>query len=49
MAQAILRSVVEFKHEPWPKVSESAKDLIRNMLNPDVTQRFTAQEVLGMV
>lgn len=47
VAQAIIRSVVDFKRDPWPKVSDSAKDLVRKMLNPDPKKRLTAQEVLG--
>lgn len=46
VAQAIIRSVVDFKRDPWPKVSDSAKDLVRKMLNPIPGQRLTAQEVL---
>ncbi|XP_047318204.1 calcium-dependent protein kinase 32-like [Impatiens glandulifera] len=46
VAQAIIRSVVDFKREPWPKVSEGAKDLVRKMLDPDPTRRLTAHDVL---
>ncbi|KAJ7959766.1 putative Calcium-dependent protein kinase [Quillaja saponaria] len=46
VAQAIIRSVIDFKRDPWPKVSENAKDLVKKMLNPDPKQRLTAQEVL---
>lgn len=49
IAQAIIRSVIDFKREPWPKVSDNAKDLVRRMLDPDPTKRLTAQEVLGTV
>lgn len=47
VAQAIIHSVVDFKRDPWPKVSDSAKDLIKKMLDPDPKRRLTAQEVLG--
>ncbi|MBA0756519.1 hypothetical protein Gogos_020172 [Gossypium gossypioides] len=47
VAQAIIRSVIDFKRDPWPKVSDNAKDLVKKMLNPDPKQRLTAQEVLG--
>lgn len=47
VAQAIIRSVIDFKRDPWPKVSENAKDLVRRMLDPDPKRRLTAQEVLG--
>ncbi|KAK4492389.1 hypothetical protein RD792_003194 [Penstemon davidsonii] len=46
VAQAIIRSVVDFKRDPWPKVSENAKDLIKKMLDPDPRRRLTAQQVL---
>ncbi|XP_062165948.1 calcium-dependent protein kinase 7-like [Alnus glutinosa] len=46
VAQAIIRSVVDFRRDPWPKVSDNAKDLVKKMLHPDPKQRLTAQEVL---
>lgn len=46
VAQAILRGMIDFKRDPWPKVSEKAKDLIRKMLEPDPKRRFTAEKVL---
>ncbi|KAH7512471.1 calcium-dependent protein kinase 32 [Ziziphus jujuba] len=46
VAQAIIRSVVDFKRDPWPKVSDNAKDLVKKMLDPDPKRRLTAQEVL---
>lgn len=47
VAQAIIRSVIDFKRDPWPKVSDNAKDLVKKMLNPDPSKRLTAQQVLG--
>jgi hypothetical protein len=47
VAQAIIRSVIDFKRDPWPRVSDNAKDLVRGMLNPDPKLRLTAQQVLG--
>lgn len=49
IAQAIIRSVVDFKRDPWPKVSANAKDLVKKMLDPDPKKRLSAQEVLGDV
>lgn len=49
VAQAIIRSVVDFKRDPWPKVSDNAKDLVKKMLDPDPKRRLTAQQVLGMI
>ncbi|XP_073269864.1 calcium-dependent protein kinase 8-like [Primulina huaijiensis] len=46
VAQAIIRSVVDFKRDPWPKVSDNAKDLVKKMLDPDPSRRYTAQQVL---
>ncbi|CAL0326643.1 unnamed protein product [Lupinus luteus] len=46
VAQAIIRSVVDFKRDPWPKVSDNAKDLVKKMLDPDPKRRLTAHEVL---
>ncbi|KAK8958635.1 Calcium-dependent protein kinase 8 [Platanthera guangdongensis] len=46
VAQAIIRSVIDFKRDPWPKVSESAKDLVKKMLDPNPKRRLTAQDVL---
>ncbi|KAF7075588.1 hypothetical protein CFC21_080352 [Triticum aestivum] len=46
VAQAIIRSVVDFKRDPWPRVSEPAKDLVRRMLDPNPIARLTAAQVL---
>lgn len=47
VALAILRGVIDFKREPWPQISESAKSLVRQMLEQDPKKRLTAQQVLG--
>lgn len=47
VALAILRGVIDFKREPWPQISESAKSLVRMMLEQDPKKRPTAQQVLG--
>ncbi|KAH6779173.1 calcium-dependent protein kinase 32 [Perilla frutescens var. hirtella] len=46
VAQAIIRSAVDFKRDHWPKVSDRAKDFVKKMLNPDPKLWLTAQEVL---
>ncbi|XP_040380311.1 uncharacterized protein LOC102718271 [Oryza brachyantha] len=46
VAQAILRGNIDFKREPWPNVSDNAKDLVRQMLQPDPKLRLTAKQVL---
>ncbi|RRT67723.1 hypothetical protein B296_00021800 [Ensete ventricosum] len=38
----------DFESEPWPGISDSAKDLIRNMLNRDPRKRFTAHQLKKM-
>ncbi|KAK4372595.1 hypothetical protein RND71_007979 [Anisodus tanguticus] len=48
VAQAIISSVVDFRRDPWPKVSDNAKDLVKKMLNPDPSKRLTAQQVLDI-
>ncbi|KAK6943484.1 Protein kinase domain [Dillenia turbinata] len=47
VAQAILRGIIDFKCEPWPNISESAKSLVRQMLEPDPKLRLTAKQVIG--
>jgi calcium-dependent protein kinase len=44
-----VRSFIDFKREPWTKVSDNAKDLVKKMLDPDAKRRLTAQEVLGNI
>ncbi|KAK2414691.1 Calcium-dependent protein kinase 13 [Trifolium repens] len=46
VAQAILRGLIDFKREPWPSISESAKSLVKQMLEPDPKLRLTAKQVL---
>ncbi|KAJ6764038.1 SERINE/THREONINE-PROTEIN KINASE [Salix purpurea] len=42
----ILQGQLDLESDPWPNISESAKDLIRKMLERDPRQRITAHEVL---
>ncbi|XP_052199839.1 calcium-dependent protein kinase 26-like [Diospyros lotus] len=42
----ILRADLDFSSDPWPSISESAKDLIRKILVRDPQKRLTAHEVL---
>ncbi|CAD6253770.1 unnamed protein product [Miscanthus lutarioriparius] len=44
----ILRGKLDFESEPWPSISDSAKDLVRNMLTRDPKKRFSAHEVLSL-
>ncbi|KAG0592895.1 hypothetical protein KC19_1G288500 [Ceratodon purpureus] len=43
---AVMRGHIDFKNDPWPKISNGAKDLVKKMLNPNVRERLTAQQVL---
>lgn len=49
VAEAIIRSKVDFRRDPWPIVSDNAKDLVKKMLEPNPKRRLTAQEVLGEI
>ncbi|OMO51806.1 hypothetical protein CCACVL1_29580 [Corchorus capsularis] len=42
----ILHGKVDFVSEPWPSISDSAKDLIQKMLERDPRQRIHAHEIL---
>ncbi|CAI0426993.1 unnamed protein product [Linum tenue] len=43
---AVLKGHIDFDSDPWPLISESAKDLIRRMLSSHPKERLTAHEVL---
>jgi len=49
VAQAILRGLIDFKRDPWPNISEGAKSLVKQMLEPDPKLRLTAKQVLGIL
>lgn len=44
--EQVLHGDLDFDSEPWPGISESAKDLVRKMLIRDPRRRLTAHEVL---
>ncbi|KAI3512028.1 hypothetical protein L1887_19191 [Cichorium endivia] len=44
--EQVLKGDLDFNSEPWPSISESAKDLVRRMLVRDPKRRLTAPEVL---
>lgn len=46
---AVLKGHIDFDSDPWPLISESAKDLIRKMLCMRPSERLTAHEVLCML
>ncbi|KAB1993894.1 hypothetical protein ES319_D13G063500v1 [Gossypium barbadense] len=43
---AVLKGYVDFDADPWPLISDSAKDLIQKMLCSQPSERLTAHEVL---
>ncbi|KAJ0077022.1 hypothetical protein Patl1_35604 [Pistacia atlantica] len=43
---AVLKGHIDFESDPWPVISNSAKDLIRKMLCSQPSERLTAHEVL---
>ena len=44
--EQVLKGELDFISEPWPSISESAKDLVRRMLVRDPKKRMTAHEAL---
>ncbi|XP_059289945.1 calcium-dependent protein kinase 26-like [Lycium ferocissimum] len=42
----VLNGDIDFELDPWPKISQGAKDLVRRMLVRDPKKRLTAYEVL---
>ncbi|KAL4560653.1 hypothetical protein LXL04_032806 [Taraxacum kok-saghyz] len=44
--EEVLNGKVDFSIDPWPKISESGKDLVKKMLVRDRKKRITAHEVL---
>jgi calcium-dependent protein kinase len=45
--EQVLKSELDFASDPWPKISDSAKDLIRKMLTPQASKRLKAHQVLA--
>ncbi|XP_044487301.1 calcium-dependent protein kinase 26-like [Mangifera indica] len=44
--EEVLHGDLDFTSDPWPNISEGAKDLVRRMLVRDPKRRLTAHEVL---
>ncbi|CAH9068347.1 unnamed protein product [Cuscuta europaea] len=44
--EEVLHADIDFKSEPWPHISDSAKDLVTKMLVRDPKKRLSAHEVL---
>jgi calcium-dependent protein kinase len=44
--EQVLKSELDFVSDPWPKIAESAKDLLQRTLNPSAAKRLKAHQVL---
>lgn len=44
--EQVLHGDLDFSSDPWPSISEEAKDLVRGMLVRDPKKRLSAHEVL---
>jgi serine/threonine protein kinase len=44
---SILRGHIDFSSDPWPSISSSAKDLVKQMVRADPKERISAVEVLS--
>lgn len=44
---AVLRGHIDFSSDPWPSISNSAKDLVKKMLRADPKERLSSLEVLS--
>ncbi|KAJ0787571.1 putative protein kinase CAMK-CDPK family [Helianthus annuus] len=49
IAQAIIKGDINFIRDPWQRVSEDAKTLIKGMLDQNPDDRLTVEEALGMI
>ncbi|PKU87938.1 Calcium-dependent protein kinase 17 [Dendrobium catenatum] len=45
--KSILEASIDLKSEPWPRISDGAKDLVKRMLCKDPQKRLTAFDVLN--
>ncbi|GER44819.1 calcium-dependent protein kinase [Striga asiatica] len=45
--EEVLRGDIDFTSDPWPTISESAKDLVKKMLERDPNKRLTAHQVIA--
>ncbi|GKC68660.1 calcium-dependent protein kinase 24-like protein [Tanacetum coccineum] len=46
IAQAVIKGDINFKRDPWPRVSEDAKSLVKGMLEQNPYERLTVEEAL---
>lgn len=45
--EAVLHGHIDFSSDPWPSISNGAKDLVKKMLRQDPKERLTAAEILS--
>lgn len=43
----VLRGHIDFKTDPWPKLSDAAKECVKLLLEQDPSKRATAQDILS--
>eukprot|EP00882_Tetradesmus_deserticola_P027784 GHRQ01030911.1.p1 GENE.GHRQ01030911.1~~GHRQ01030911.1.p1 ORF type:complete len:225 (+),score=63.93 GHRQ01030911.1:3-677(+) len=41
----VLKGAIDFKSEPWPKISDAAKDCVKQLLEMDPAKRATSEQV----
>jgi calcium-dependent protein kinase len=44
----VLKGNVDFKSEPWPRISDAAKDCVRKLLEMDASKRITTEQVCAV-
>ena len=44
---SILRGSLDFSSDPWPSISNPAKDLVMKMLQQDPKERLSAHDALS--
>lgn len=42
----VLKGAIDFKSEPWPKISDAAKDCVKKLLEMDPAKRATSEQIL---
>lgn len=45
--EAVLLGHIDFSSDPWPSISNGAKDLVKKMLRQDPKERLTAADILS--
>jgi hypothetical protein len=45
----VLKGAIDFKSEPWPKISDAAKDCVKKLLEMDPAKRATSEQVRSLL